>query len=135
MYQLSERSKQNIDGVDPRLIEISALAITITTVDFGHDKFAGLRNTSMQQYLFANGASKADGIIKKSDHQDGRAIDFFAFVNGKASWERPHLSQVACAFLQAASMLGYAVGWGGLYKPKPGEIYGWDMPHIYLIEK
>ena len=143
-YKLSENSRRNRKGVDPRLIEISNLAIQITTVDFGHGPDSGVRTATRQNELFKDGQSKADGYDRKSNHQIpdgeeyGRALDFYAYVNG-ASWQHHHLSQVACAFLQAASMLGYKVKWGGLWKSKsPKKVngigYGWDMPHIELLD-
>ena len=125
-YLLSARSKKNREGVDSRLIEISDLAITITTIDFGHGSTAGLRNASLQKKLFDNGKSKCDGTIVKSYHQTGKALDFYAYIDGNASWERAHLAEVACAFLQAASQLGYKIEWGGLWP--------WDAPHIQLSE-
>ncbi|MEO5344604.1 MAG: hypothetical protein H7842_15010, partial [Gammaproteobacteria bacterium SHHR-1] len=61
--------------------------------------------------------------------------DFYAYVDGRASWEREHLAMVAAAFLQAASHLGYAISWGGLWKQRGGGIYGWDMVHVELVDR
>ena len=116
IYRLSERSKSNRDGVDPRLIEISDLAIQITPIDFGVPKDGGLRAALEQRELFNDGKSLCDGYKKKSKHQSGMAMDFFAYVNGKASWEAYHLAIVAAAHLQAASVLGHQLEWGGLWK-------------------
>lgn len=127
MFELSISSKRNRHGVDSRLIEISDLAIQITTVDFGIPQNGGLRTEETQKSLYAAGKSKADGVRNRSHHQSGRALDFFAFVNGHASWDEHHLAMVACAFLQAASMLGYSISWGGLWSN--GFV---DMPHIEL---
>ena len=68
------------------------------------------------------------------------ALDFYAYIHGKASWEHKHLAMVATAFFQAASELGYRIEWGGLWKRKKPKLidgipYGWDMPHIQLIEE
>lgn len=133
-YVLSEASKAHRAGVDQRLIEISDLAIQLTLVDFGHDQHSGKRTAKEQYSLHVGGNSKADGYLRKSKHQTGRALDFFAFVDGAVSYKREHLAMVACAFLQAASMLGYRVRWGGLWPSKNGGMYGWDMPHIELID-
>lgn len=139
MFYLSEASKKNREGVDPRLIEIDDLAIAITLVDFGHGPDSGVRTSERQHQLFLEGKSGADGYDKKSNHQKGRALDFYAYVDGKASWEHEHLAMVACAYLQAASILGYRIRWGGLWKSrnptiKNGIPYGWDCPHIELDE-
>lgn len=138
MFKLSQRSKDRRKGIDPRLIEISDLAIQITLVDFGHPSFAGLRNADEQNALYRDKLSSCDGVIKISNHQLGMALDFYAYVNGRASWEPDHLAMVAVAHLQAASILGYKVKWGGLWESKKpklinGICYGWDMPHIELI--
>lgn len=140
MFRLSEKSKKNREGIDPRLIEIDDLAITLTLVDYGHGPDSGLRTTARQHELHVNGASLADGVNKRSKHQDGKALDFYAFVGGKASWKHQHLAMVACAYLQAASILGHKIEWGGLWKSRNPTIidgipYGWDCPHISLIDE
>jgi len=137
MYKLSQNSKQNREGVDSRLIEISDLAIQITRVDFGHGRYAGNRSAELQNELYQEGKSDLDGYNRKSYHQTGKALDFYAYVDGQASWHEPHLAMVACAFLQAASQLGYRISWGGLWSNRNGKKvegieYGWDCPHIQL---
>ena len=125
-FQLSKNSKANRAGVDHQLIEISDLAIQLTIVDFGIPKDGGIRTTKRQQQLFHDGKSKADGIHNKSNHQSGNALDFYAYVDGKASWDKYDLAMVAAAHLQAASQLGYKISWGGLWSGFP------DYPHIEL---
>lgn len=139
MYVLSTRSKQRREGIDPRLVEISDLAITLSVIDFGHPAYAGLRSSETQNQLYQKGLSACDGYVYISNHQKGIALDFYAYVNGKASWEHDHLAMVAAAFFQAASILGYKIKWGGLWKTDSSERingipYGWDMPHIELID-
>lgn len=126
MFRLSNRSKARRAGVDPRLIDISDLAITLTVVDFGIPEYGGCRSVEDQQALFAAGKSMCDGVNKPSHHQTGLALDFYAYVDGGASWDEGDLAQVACAFLQAASILGYQLEWGGLWK------HFRDMPHVQL---
>ena len=128
MFKLSNNSKHRMQGIDSRLIEIANLAITLTVVDFGIPGDGGLRTAERQLELFNDGKSKADGYNKLSKHQSGKALDFFAYVDGKASWNELHLAMVACAFLQAASILGIQLEWGGLWKSFK------DMPHVQLID-
>ncbi len=128
MFALSDKSIKNRAGVDKRLIEISDLAIKISTVDFGHPADAGKRTAKRQHELFLSGKSKCDGYEKLSRHQSGRALDFYAFVDGKASWDKIHLTTVAAAHLQAASSLGYKLKWGGFWTAFQ------DMPHVELVE-
>ena len=131
MFKLSSSSLSHIEGVDPRLVQVGKRAIEITLVDFGYPDGGGLRTASYQRELYTAGKSKADGIVNESYHQSGNALDFFAYKPGWDSYNRELLAMVACAHLQAASELGYAVEWGGLWKGSQ-EIYGWDMAHIQL---
>jgi len=138
-FALSNRSKERREGVDPRLIEISNRAIQITLIDFGIPEYGGLRSAVEQNYLFSKDRSKCDGYQILSNHQSGKALDFYAYVDDAASWDHAHLAIVGAAFLQAAHELGYRLKWGGLWKRKApkyinGIPYGWDMPHVELLE-
>ena len=128
-FKLGSNSLINREGIDPRLIKISDLAITISNVDFGIPSTGGLRTTKDQVALFTSGVSKCDGRIKKSYHQTGRAIDVYAYIAGEgASWNKLQLSLVAAAMLQAASQLGYKLEWGGNWSD-------WqDYPHFEIKE-
>lgn len=144
MYKLSARSLERRVGIDPKLIEIDDLAITLTLIDYGHPEHAGLRTAEQQYQLYLAKKSKCDGRVRKSNHQPaedglGKALDFYAYVDRAPSWEPHHLAIVACAYFQAAAILGYRIKWGGMWKrrkPKyiKGVPYGWDMAHIELIE-
>ena len=125
-FKLSDKSKQRRAGIEPRLIEISDLAIQISVIDFGIPGDGGIRTAERQNELFEDGKSKADGYGKLSEHQSGNALDFYAYVDGAASWAPEHLAMVAAAFLQAAATLGYKLKWGGLWKSFK------DMPHVQL---
>lgn len=133
-FQLSRRSIFNRRGVDKRLVEISDLAITLTTVDFGHGRYAGLRSASLQHSLFNDDLSRCDGFVLKSPHQSGKALDFYAYVDGKVSYDPFHMAMVGAAFLQAACILGYKIEWGGLWSAPKDKLHGWDMPHIQIRE-
>lgn len=128
-HAFSQRSLDRMDGIDARLIEIAHFALNISSIDFGIPQLGGSRTVEEQQSLFKDGKSKCDGIDKCSFHQSGMALDFYAYVDGKASWDQAHLAVVACAFLQAASMLGYKLQWGGLWTTFK------DMPHVQLLEE
>jgi peptidoglycan L-alanyl-D-glutamate endopeptidase CwlK len=128
MFKLGQNSLNNRAGVDPRLIEISDRAIQISIIDFGHPEYSGLRTVEDQAKLFTAGKSMADGRTHKSYHQTGRALDVYAYVDGKASWEKEHLAIVAVAMMQAANELGHKLEWGGLFRSFT------DMPHFQLGE-
>ncbi len=127
MWYLSASSMANREGIHPDLIAVCDRALELSPIDFGIPKDGGLRTDKRQRELYLLGASKLSGFNKRSNHQDGNAIDFYAFVDGEASWERAHLTAVAAAFLQAASELGVRVQWGGHWKSFL------DMPHIERI--
>jgi len=127
-FQLSKRSIDRMAGVDKRLQQIAQYAITISRIDFGIPADGGMRTTERQAELFAKGLSKCDGHKKMSKHQSGLALDFFPYVDGAADYSEESLALVACAFLQAASHLGYKLKWGGHFDGFR------DMPHVELEE-
>jgi peptidoglycan L-alanyl-D-glutamate endopeptidase CwlK len=136
-YKLSKRSKHNRKGVDKRLIEIDDLAIQLSLVDYGHGNDAGKRTAERQNELFKDGKSMVDGYDRLSKHQLGKALDYYAYVNGKASWEPHYMAMIAIAFYQAAAILDHKIEWGGTWKRSKPKLtnnidYGWDMSHIQL---
>jgi len=141
-FKLGKNSKLNRIGVDPKLIEIDDLAITLTKVDYGHGKDAGVRTDKRQNALYLSAKSKADGYHTRGKHQVakdglGKALDFYAYVNGEASWQPHYLAMIACAYLKAANILGYKRDVGILWsstKVTNNVPYGWDGPHITLLE-
>lgn len=126
MFQLGKSSRKNLSGVDPRLKGIINVALGITKVDFGIPINGGIRTSEEQRGLFDAGLSKCDGFEIKSCHQSGMAFDVFAYVDGEASWDEYHLTQVAAAMLEAAASLGYQLEWGGHFRNFV------DMPHFQL---
>ena len=87
---------------------------------------SGCRTVSEQQSLYAQGRTApgrivtyADGALKKSNHQSGRAADC-CFVVGQQqpSWTGPWDDYGAAAE-------AYGLNWGGRWK-KP------DRPHVEL---
>ena len=125
-FQLGTNSMKNMEGIDDRLIDIAELAIKLSPIDFGIPSTGGFRSTQDQAELYASGKSKCDGSTNKSYHQTGKALDVFAYVDGKASWDTLHLTTIATAMLQSASQLGIELQWGGLWR-------SWqDLPHFQI---
>lgn len=134
MFEFSHTSIERMEGISPKLVRLSTLALKISPIDFGIPEHGGLRTAEEQHQLFLNGKSKADGYDNLSYHQSGNALDFYAYVNG-ASWNHDHLAMVAAAHLQAAATFGYSLEWGGFWKSNKtinGIPYGWDMAHLQL---
>jgi|TARA_B110000971_G_scaffold215949_1_gene250224 peptidoglycan L-alanyl-D-glutamate endopeptidase CwlK len=126
MFQLGKNSVINMAGIDSRLMDIVEVAIKLSNIDFGIPSSGGLRTTEDQAALFTAGKSKCDGRTNKSYHQTGKAVDVYAYVDGKASWDHLHLTHIATAMLQASAQLGYELKWGGLWN-------SWqDMPHFEI---
>lgn len=135
MFKFSKSTERRRKGVDQRLIEIGDLALTISPIDFGYS--SGLRTAEEQHEEYLKGNSMLDGYDRLSRHQGGMALDFYAYLNGAASYKPEHLAVVVAAHLQAASLLGYKLKSGMFFKPfkrHSGTDYesGWDYPHIEL---
>lgn len=129
VWVFSKSSLKRREGVNEALIAISDRALRISPVDFGIPEHGGLRTAEEQYLLCLNEKSKCDGFDTLSLHQSGEALDFYAYVAGRASWQHHHLTQVAAALMEAAMELNYRIKWGGHFKPN-----GWDKPHIELME-
>ena len=109
MFQLSNRSKERLEGVNAPLAEVVEKAITLTKVDFG--VIEGLRSKEKQEELVAAGASQT----MKSKHLTGDAVDLMAYVNGRACWELNVYDEIADAMKEAAKELGVSIRWGAAW--------------------
>lgn len=136
-YRFSSKSAERMKGVNPELIVIFTEAIKNSPIDFGIPGDGGLRTAKRQNELFADEKSKCDGYELKSYHQSGNALDFYAYVDGKASWEKHHLSMVAGVIMTTAKRLKKEgkvkidLYWGGQFGSY--NFNGWDMPHIEIV--
>ena len=126
-FQLSQRSKKRLKGVDSELIKLVNLAIEDTPIDFGIPEHGGIRTDAEQNLMFTKGASKCDGFKIKSAHQSGKAFDFYAYVYGHASWDSVHLAILYGVFAVKAKDLGIDLVWGGTFGSDLH--HGWDMGH------
>lgn len=116
MFTLSERSLNNLQGIDPRLAKVVKLAIDYTTVDFGVT--CGLRTVEEQKRLFDAGASQTmDG-----KHLRGQAVDLMAYIENRGSWELNLYDNIADAMKQAAIEVNLPLRWGA----------AWNIPDIRL---
>jgi peptidoglycan LD-endopeptidase CwlK len=120
-FKLSQRSLNNLKGVDEDLVAVVKRAIEITEIDFGVTE--GIRTLVRQEELFKKGLSKT----MKSKHLIGRAVDLVAYVDGKVSWEKEYYYPIALAMERAAIELNVKIRWGGDFKSF------FDGPHFELI--
>lgn len=102
MYKLSGRSIEKLRGTEPQLVVLLATAIRTSPHDYGIVE--GVRSVARQQELYKQTpkVTEKDGIIRRSKHQDGEAVDIaiwrdgFVWVNEKAYKEvRNHIEGVA----------------------------------------
>lgn len=138
-YQFSIKSMERMKGVHPDLIIIFTEAIKNSPIDFGIPEHGGVRTQGQQNILFQKGVSKCDGFNDLSNHQipedeeDGFALDFYAYINGRASWDKIHLAMVGAVILATAKRLKKAgkisieLKWGAEFGSN--NFKGWDMPH------
>lgn len=129
--KFSKTSLDRLYTCDPRLIKIAEEAIKVSPVDFGIA--CGARSIEDQQKAFKEGKSKCDGIKNKSNHNynPSKAFDFYAWVNGKASWDKVHLAIIAGVILTVAKQHDIDIRWGGTFGSNSFD--GFDFPHIELV--
>lgn len=119
-FKFSQRSENNLKGVNPDLVKIVRRALQLSPVDFGITE--GLRTVERQRQLVAAGKSQT----MNSRHISGHAVDVFAYPTSVGSWEWKYYEQIATAFKQAAKELNIPVEWGGDWKTLK------DGPHFQL---
>ena len=131
MYKLSDSSLTKLGTCDPRLQELFQEAIKYTPIDFGISE--GHRSVEDQQKYYKEGTSKIDGINQKSKHNysPSLAVDIYAYVNGKASWDREHLAIIYGVVESVARQMSIPIRCGIEFGSK--EFKGWDMPHYEII--
>jgi len=118
MFELSERSLRNLEGLEESLLVVVLRAIQITKIDFG--VIEGLRSEAKQKQLVAAGASQT----MRSKHLTGRAVDLMAYLNGRGCWELAVYDEIAEAMRQAAKEQGVAIRWGAAWNVP--DICQWD---------
>ena len=119
-FKFSQRSENNLKGVNPDLVKIVRRALQLSPVDFGITE--GLRTVERQRQLVAAGKSQT----MNSRHISGHAVDVFAYPTSAGSWEWKYYEQIATAFKQAEKELNIPVEWGGDWKTLK------DGPHFQL---
>jgi len=128
MFSFSLNSQATLSTVHIDLQHIFDLAIQRSEIDFGIPPTGGRRTAEEQNALFLGNKSKCDGFIRPSYHQTGRAVDVYAYVGGKASWEEKHLTAISKVVKACADELNIEITWGGDWT---GFV---DMPHYQLKE-
>lgn len=127
MNRVSKRSKNNLFGVNDKLVMLVGYALAISEQDFFVNE--GLRSTETQQEYFKKGVTQRDGIIKKSEHQLGRAIDvYYTGWTNKDDINDIRWNKIYDAFKTASKMLNINIVFGAEWKSFV------DKPHIELAK-
>jgi len=114
-YRLSQRSRNNLSGVDPRLVAVTKRAIEITQQDFS--VIEGVRSYQRQKQLFAEKRS----FTMNSRHLTGHAVDL---VDYPITWDWDNFYPIADAMIQAAKELDVPLRWGGNWQVK--DVRNWN---------
>jgi peptidoglycan L-alanyl-D-glutamate endopeptidase CwlK len=124
MFQFSQRSEQNLQGVHPDLVAVVRKALALTSVDFMVTE--GVRTPERQRELVSRGASQTMNSLHLPQ-ADGyaHAVDLAAWVGG-VRWDWPLYHKIAEAMKLAAAELGIPIEWGGDWRSFP------DGPHFQL---
>lgn len=136
-YAFGITSLKRLSTCDPRLSAVLLLAIDRSPIDFGIAE--GHRSLERQKELFDEGKSKVDGVTRKGKHNytPSQAVDVYAFINGRASWEGSSLLFIAGVIFSCASELGLRLRWGGNWD-QDGEIVTdqkfQDFPHFEILD-
>ena len=136
-YRFSERSAKNLAGIHPHLVAVTALALSLSEIDFV--VIEGRRTRARQAELVASGASRT----MNSRHITGHAVDVVPWVDGQIRWDWPYFIPLAKAFRQAARKLDIPITWGGTWaslndqEPDIGNLHRSfpDGPHFELDRK
>lgn len=123
MFNLSNRSLKNLEGVHKDLVAVVMRAIEITEVDFG--VIEGVRTLSKQRKLYDQGAT----TTMNSRHLTGHAVDLVAYIGRDVRWDWPLYDKIAAAMKRAAFEVGVNIEWGGDWKSFK------DGPHFQLSWK
>ena len=129
MYKLSKRSLKRLDKVNPLLIAILVDGIKDSPYDFGIPLFGGYRTAEEQNALYNKKprVTYKDGYQNMSYHQTGNAFDIYAYVDGKATWNKKYYEPIA-RHLQEIAMNRYGINltWGGDW------VKFKDLPHFQI---
>ncbi|WP_337239073.1 M15 family metallopeptidase [Proteus faecis] len=129
-FIFSQRSKNNLSGVNPLLVKIAYRALDISTADFA--VIEGVRTLEKQKENVKKGVSKT----LNSRHLTGDAIDILpSVIKPGMDWKPEYFDPVLNAIKQAGDELGIKLRFGKNWKSDPSlpvETRFPDYPHIEI---
>lgn len=139
-YALGSKSRERLQGVHPKLVEVVEMAIELTHQDFM--VLEGVRTPARQKELYAQGRNgdkrpKVTWTLNSNHFINpktgyGHAVDLVPFP---VDWSHKKLDVVAKAMFAAADTLGVEIRWGADWDRdgKPREKGESDSPHFELV--
>ena len=112
-FKLSARSKKNLEGVHPKLVQVIQHCIEETPVDFV--VIERLRSQKRQAELVASGASQTMNsrhLVGKDNY--GHAVDLAAWV-GEVRWDLGLYYQIAATMQKVSKYTMIPIRWGGCW--------------------
>ena len=140
-YKFGRISSQRLSNCHKDLQVLMNRVIEVTDIDFGIA--CGYRSVKEQQELYNQGRNTSgvivtyvDGINKKSKHNSlpSRAVDIYAYVDGKATWDEKYLYYLGGVINAVAKDLKISIRWGGNWD-RDGSMDDQrfnDLPHFEL---
>lgn len=109
MHAYSESSKEKLATLDHRLRSVFELVAEFWDITI----LEGHRTAARQAELFAQGASKLDGVERKSNHQSlpSKAVD--AIPHPVDFEDTLRIKAFAGSVIAIGQHLGYKIRWGG----------------------
>ena len=123
--ELNTRSKNNLKGVHPALINVVNKSAEIVTEKLPNYHFVitdGVRTLERQKQLLAEKKTKT----LNSKHLTGHAVDIAVFIDGKITWDLKEYKLVVSLFKEAAKELNVEIECGADW------IKFIDAPHIEI---
>ena len=109
-FFLSERSLNNLKGVNKDLAKVMKIAIVNSPYDFVITE--GVRSAERQAEMLRTKKSR----VRHSKHQDGFAVDIMAYdENGKGTWEHTYYEAINTHIQEIANLEGVTITWGGTW--------------------
>lgn len=122
MYKFSNRSLNNLKGVDEKLVNLMTEVLQKSPYDFGITE--GLRTIEKQKEYVKAGKSQT----MNSYHLKGKAVDIKVYKDGEVIWDLKYYKEIANLVKRTAAEKGLKITWGGDWKTLV------DGPH-FQIEK
>jgi len=126
-FPLSDKSVNLLRGVDKRLVNIILDATNFIPIDIRNST----RTILEQAHMYKSGKTYKDGIIKKSNHQKGIAVDMLPIINNYSMYNKKDRDY--------KQRWAYFVGFMQAIALKNGEKlrvgYKWRITPTHVIER